>query len=449
MIYYFLILLIYFSGTMQLTDIKEWQRKRRRTFNVYLVQALLHGVEFSIVQGSLWVYLKSVIGNSERKLWYAVINASVFVWPIFAGSFIGKWIDKTRRVQLCLLICNWFILIGTCLYILPFSPFLLLGGRILQGLNYTVRSIMISETARSYSDEELLKKINSLFLCKILGEFFGSLINMIFHNVDFWIGSLHFTYGNIPSLSLVFLFSIQIVLTICYSYDLSHDFDVKSKKTTLLDAESTPTDRKIITSWMDGLKNIPYLKVAILLAMTFQSGGQLIIFPRILPVIIQNLGYNDNIVNVYLAGVSVTNMIIVLLMIKLEVSNAEVYYCGIIHLLSFIFACIAIILISNELNVYFNSLLLGINLFSFSVFIATRTFQVFTLNKLYDSANQSFHESIRMSASLLGRLITALASPYIYDYFSYFAAENILITIAFLVFMFVKKNSLCKELDEN
>ena len=112
---------------------------------------------------------------------------------------------------------------------------LLFGGRILQGVKYIVRSLIIAETTRSFPLEELPKRINSLWLCVIFGDLIGTLINMMFVDVDFWVRSLQFTYGNAPSILMMVCCLIKITLLICLSHDLSKEFDLKSQKAAVED----------------------------------------------------------------------------------------------------------------------------------------------------------------------------------------------------------------------
>ena len=133
-----------------------WRKKRQRTYYVYLFQSIFIGFELTIVQATLLKYLQTTTTSQHQvNLYYDLINAVQYVVPVLFGSPIARWTDTTGDVRLTLILLNVLVLLGTIIYMLPFSPLLLLIGRFLHGFHFVIRSIMYSELTRMFSEQEV------------------------------------------------------------------------------------------------------------------------------------------------------------------------------------------------------------------------------------------------------------------------------------------------------
>ena len=423
-------------------DLAEWDKKRTRTYYVYLVQALFNGLELTIVQGTLWSYLTTLIDVDNPKLFYNIINGIIFFAPIVFGSLVGRWVDKTRNLKFSLVILNTFILVGTLLYMLPFSPMFPTAGRMLHGCNFIIRSLMYSELSRSYPSDEVQQKIPAFLIGISLGQTIGPFVNMIFLKIDFWVGKLHFMYGNSPSLSLVLFSTIQIFLITFCSHDLSKEYDLKLHETQpeYTEKPSAVENRRY---WNLSLKCFPRIEVIVMMIMSFHSGFGIVFFPRIIPLIVEGLGYNPNEVNWVFFGFGISGVFFTLAITKMKLTSVELFYSGFASLVAFTFMNVGILFMSKDLNSNLNTVLLVICTLSWSFFMATtKTFLIVTFNKFFYSSNQTFGESIRTNITLLGRLMAAFIVTYIYEYFMLFSIVNMATTLFILVSIVIKKESL-------
>ena len=56
----------------------------------------------------------------------------------------------------------------------------------------------------------------------------GPAFNFFFKSVDFWLGSWHFTYANIPGMYMAVIFTLVEIMCVFMIYDLSKEYDLKS-----------------------------------------------------------------------------------------------------------------------------------------------------------------------------------------------------------------------------
>ena len=209
-----------------------WKRKRERTYYVYLFQSVFIGFELTIVQATLLEYLqRSVPVKQHVKLYYDITNAIVYVCPVVFGSLVGRWMDRTRNVRGTLIALNVLVFVGTFVYMIPFSPVLIVIGRFLHGFHFIIRSIVYSEFTRIFSEAEVHQKIPAFLTGLSIGYCMGPLTNMLFLRVDFWLGAVHMTYGNASSIPLLLLSVVQISLLVFCSHNISMEYDLKGDET--------------------------------------------------------------------------------------------------------------------------------------------------------------------------------------------------------------------------
>ena len=192
--------------------------------------------------------------------------------------------------------------------------------------------------------------------------------------------------------------------------------------------------------WLGGVFRGEFL---MLMVMSLHSGFGITIFPRILPLVVQHLGYSMNIVNYYFFGFAMFGTVISLLMTSLKLTNAELFASGYASLVAFFFTMTAMCLTSSRLSYVVNQVLLTISTLSWSFYCATtKMFLIVTCNKFVTSSNQSLGESIRANVTMVGRLATAFTTTFVYDNIEVFTMVNFSITVGFFVGMTLMRRTL-------
>ena len=63
-------------------NITKWEKKRRRTLIVYLIQNVVNGVGLSLVDITSWYYVTTLMNTTSPKLTYGLVNAMVYFVPM-------------------------------------------------------------------------------------------------------------------------------------------------------------------------------------------------------------------------------------------------------------------------------------------------------------------------------------------------------------------------------
>ena len=432
------------SNTFKENIIDErWKQKRRKTFAIFCLHMFSVGLEFTIVQSTMWSYIKDGMHSSHPEFFYGVICAAKFVSPLLLSLLISRWFDVYRRLRMFSIVTAVLMMVGYVLYIIPFSPVFPVFGNALQGFSLVSNVIIYSEILRIYKNDEIPGKFLTLLIFYGFGETIGPVIVKLLDRVEFWIGNLHIMFCTMPCLALIIFSIIKIILIYLFVDDLSRQYDLKLNESQVEETESSVITMEIRMSWLHKLKSTFGVDAILLLVQQFYTGLFTSLYPRTIPLIMQTLRYNNLDVDLCFIGASVSMMIQSYIVKKKRPSSFGVYYCGILSLLSLMLANIALIIIRKDFNDVVNWILLTVYLACYSFcWISDNTFIVFTLGKLFDSSNQSLVEGIRMMVHLSGSISASFTSAYIYDYFTYLFPVFVVANVLLLVGMVIRRKTL-------
>ncbi|XP_066924052.1 uncharacterized protein [Clytia hemisphaerica] len=216
------------AGSDEPVDIKQWERKRYWTTKAFTLECIMLGMEYSVTFLTLWLYIKEMINTDQPKLFYSLVASSYLIAAVILSVFIGRWVDRTRKVRQIFLICNTLVIIGNIMYAFHFSPWFLVFGRLVSGADGPLRSVISGEIARCYPDSEVLSRFSSMGMAFALGFIVGPGVNFMFTTVDFNIGAWHVTYVNIPGVYMALFFFITQICVFFMVHDLSREYDLKA-----------------------------------------------------------------------------------------------------------------------------------------------------------------------------------------------------------------------------
>ena len=365
-------------------DLESWKRKIKIIFVVYVLQYFVSGMEVSINMGTLWIYVSTLMNTEKRGLFYGLINAAIFLPTILFSAPIARWADHTRRIKFCMIIIIFLSMVGSILYIIPWSPIYALCGSFFQGFSITTRPLIVGEIARSFDVVE--QKLPLLTAAYMVGMSIGPAFTVIFSETNFWIGNLHITYGNISGLIILTLTVLLQILVVTLVNDLSREFDLKQVKKC--NDNNIPT---CTVSWLEIIKRIVSQTDAIfIMILSIYLGYLDALLFRLLPlIIIQSLHYGYYVVNISFTSYAVIYIIEIFVLIKYKITTRGVYYCGIASLFS-------LIIISGELFIFAmhihdfatNITMLVLFVFSLSLyFLSDRLFTQIVCAKLTHTRN--------------------------------------------------------------
>ena len=430
-------------------------------------------MEYSLTFLTLWLYIKEMVNTDIPKLYYGVVSVSYMVASSVLTPFIGRVVDKRRNIKACFLLCNMLMFTGNVVYSCPFSPFLLIVGRIIAGFGGALKSVTCSETIRSYPVSETSSKLSILSVMHNFGLMLGPGINFFFKDMSFYIGRWHLRDVNFPGLFMGFLCLMMEILTLTMVYDVSKEFDYKASveknainnkvdevinNSEFEDNEKIPivqynsgNENKILLSYSHKHTVIEILKVlffhfdsALVLFSTFFLAFFLINADMWLPLlVIEKMHLSILEMNISFFGASGFCALMLVLFMWKPLSDYKMLVLLIIGLCGFSAVSASFIILSKfPYNKALNVTLCIVYMFSFGgAPILVDVFFVNILAKMVNSNVQTFVDSIRSSMFSAGAFIALSCSAFLFDYVEIFGSLYIAIMmiIGFL-FIYRKKH---------
>ena len=124
----------YFVDTSKRRSSPEWIKRRRISAYICIAYAFLIGLEYSSISISLLFYLTEDVGVDNPKKWYSGLMTALSLSASINGLLAGKFIDRTRRLRLCMLVFTAISICGNLLYTVHSSVWFLMIGRLLCGM---------------------------------------------------------------------------------------------------------------------------------------------------------------------------------------------------------------------------------------------------------------------------------------------------------------------------
>jgi len=192
--------------------------KRRLTVTAFSIRMFLVGVEYAIILPSVWLYLKTF----NVKTWFLGLVVAVYtVAAMISLPVVGRLFDRTRRTKEILYVMNSFEFIGSLIYALPFSPWLMLVGRFIAGLGDGFFAAANGEITRTFPAAKRIGVFALLEVGRVLGITIGPSLNFFLENIDFYISKWHIFYGPAPGLLMAVVWLLMQVATFFMVFDLS------------------------------------------------------------------------------------------------------------------------------------------------------------------------------------------------------------------------------------
>ncbi|XP_057310183.1 uncharacterized protein LOC130648164 [Hydractinia symbiolongicarpus] len=402
----------------ELFDIETWKKKRQTTFLVYMSVFFLRGLERSANTATLWIYLTKLITTDHPGLYYGLINIAVFIPPMLLSSVVARYADKTRRTKVIIIILNFIAMIGSILYVIPWSPIFPFVGKLLNGGVIISRPLMIGETARSYPSTEVQSKLSYLVFASSLGLMIGPCAVLPFAKLNIRFGQVLIQYGNVSGIILLFVTIFIQLGVMCFAHDLSREFDLKESESC-----KEEVSKKSVVQGGDGmiiLKEALHSKIILFIfAMSVSCFILGVAFNRNFPVLVLDvLSMSYRTVAISFVSRSIAVLLLCLVGAKIKLSGVHAYWVGILSQVSVI-----TLLLCQYIFVYVRlsfdmkiTLLVLYNAAASFAEMGEQLFLVVVFVKSVSSKNQSYLEGIRgiikQTASILGGLLSLMFLKY-------------------------------------
>ncbi|XP_065651594.1 uncharacterized protein LOC101237375 [Hydra vulgaris] len=451
---------------------KKWLQKRKYTFIAFSIQMIIIGMEWSLTIVTLWSYIKEMIITNNPKLIYGLVSVSYMLASTVITPFIGRYVDRRRNINTCFLICNMWMLSGNVIYSLPFSPFFLIGGRIITGFGGALKPIIYSETVRSYPANEISSKLSILSMMVYFGFMLGPGINFSFKNINIFIGHWHLQYANFTGLFMGILCFIMEILTMTMVYDVSKEFDYKAIGKSsfsidkmnefhvddilplLKDDSENNATTVLKTAVLQSINSNQHTVIKILKVLFFSFDSALLLFSNFflafffintdiwLPLlIIEKMHLSVTEINICFFGVSGICAIILLRIIYRPFSDKNMMIMIILSLVGFCAVSAGYIILSyipnnKALSIFMSIVYMTCNA---GTPIIIDVYFVNTLAKMVNSNVLTFVDSVRSSSFTAGALLAFSFSAFIFDYVAIFGTLYIVIMIVIGILFICRK----------
>ena len=210
--------------------------KRRLTVTAFCIRMFLIGVEYAIILPSAWLYLKTF----KVETWFLGLAVAVYtISAMVSLPIAGRVYDKTKRTKEIMLVMNLFEIVGSLIYALPFSPWLILLGRSIAGLGDGFFAAASGEITHVFPATRRIAIFALLEVGRVLGITFGPSLNFFLQNVDFRIAKWHVFYGPAPGLFMAIIWIIMEIVTFFMVFNLSkQEIEEKAESFTEIKLET-------------------------------------------------------------------------------------------------------------------------------------------------------------------------------------------------------------------
>ncbi|XP_012561291.2 uncharacterized protein LOC105846782 isoform X1 [Hydra vulgaris] len=448
----------------------KWMQKRKYTFIAFSIQIIIIGMEYSLTFLTLWLYIKEMMNTKTPKLFYSLVSVSYMLTSSILTPFIGRFVDRNRNVSICFLICNMLMFIGNIFYSLPFSPYFLIGGRVIAGFGGTLKSVIVSETIRSYPASEISSKLSILSVMKNLGYMVAPGINFFFKGVNFSIGRWHLKDLNFPGFFMGLICVIMEVVTITMVHNLSKEFDYKAledkneadvieievskiekdKKPPILQNNDNENSVLIVTPKEHTVVNILkklffHIDSALILFSSFFLAFFLVNTDIWLPLlVIEKMHLSITEMNISFLGSGVFCALSLLLFMWKPLTDKKMILLLLIGLGCFCIISAGFVILSlYPFNKALNVVFCVVYMIGFGVApIITDVFLINALAKMVNSNVLTFVDGIRSSMFFGGAFLAFASSAFLFDYVEIFGTAFVVVMILIGIFFSIRKSNL-------
>lgn len=230
-----------------MVDLEAWKIRRRNAFINICIGSFLFGVALHIYHPTEYFYFKETMQLKDAEMYYGLS------WGVLCGSgvifaLVGSYYyDRTNNIRILYLVLNVLSILGNILYVIYFSPYIVLGGQFLIGMTAARTPGGIGEMVQVYETERYtqLVSINAIFSC--LGGVIGPSSTWLFNLVDTEFNGWILDVNNMVGVVMGSLFVLYFILNLFTLHNVALEYNLKKEtadKQALLSEEEDEEDEK-------------------------------------------------------------------------------------------------------------------------------------------------------------------------------------------------------------
>lgn len=209
--------------------LEEWKRHRKWTLANCCVGAFSFGLSLTIYYPTEYYYFRDTMKIKNADIYYGLS------WAFLCGagiisSFVGSYYaDMTKNMREICLFTNLINVVGNIMYLLYYSPYVVLFGQFLIGTAAARMVAGVGEISRIYGTEELTQKVAFMGIFSTIGSILGPCTTFLFNMVDTKIGNWRLNIGNMVGLFMGGLYLFQFIINFFTLKNLSKEYNLKKE----------------------------------------------------------------------------------------------------------------------------------------------------------------------------------------------------------------------------
>lgn len=211
-------------------DLDVWKKQRRYTVINVCVGAFLFGLSLQIYQTTEYYYFKDTMKLKKDADFYYGLS-----WGALCGSgaifslFGSYYYDRTNNIVCIFIFSSLMNVLGNILYLLYYSPFIVLFGQILIGMAATRMAAGVGEISLIYEADRLTQNVSLLAIFSCLGSVLGPCSTYVFNLVNTRIGDWKLNVNNVVGVVMASLNLLYLLLNIFTLRNVSKSFNLKKE----------------------------------------------------------------------------------------------------------------------------------------------------------------------------------------------------------------------------
>ena len=137
---------------------ETWKRHRTLQFINFCFGGYVIGTSLAIYVQTEYFYFKDVMKTEDPGLYYGLSRACLCASGAVCSILLSYYGDRTNNIREISIALSVFNIIGNILYLLYYSPYIILFGQFLSGTIGARNVIIQAELSRVFSKDEISHK---------------------------------------------------------------------------------------------------------------------------------------------------------------------------------------------------------------------------------------------------------------------------------------------------
>ena len=204
---------------------QTWKHRRNLQFINFCYAAFVIGISFTIYFQTEYFYFKDVMKTKNPDFYYGLSWASLAMSGAISSVFVSYYSDRTNNIRGICITVSITNIIGNILYMLYYSPYIVLLGQFLAGTTAARNVTVVAEISRVYCKTKVPHKISIVVIFSTLGALAGPCLTFCFKYINIEIGNWTLAIGNLPGFFMCIISTAQFFLDYFLLTNVSKEFD--------------------------------------------------------------------------------------------------------------------------------------------------------------------------------------------------------------------------------